>query len=63
MAAAHNALNRAKGYTQRWMAETSYTTIKRTQDSALRSRFWYRQFREIVLMLAIHNIKKIIEKL
>jgi IS5 family transposase len=63
MATAHNALNRMKGYTQRWMAETSYSTVKRTQDSALRSRFWYRQFREIVLMFAIHNIKKITEKL
>ena len=63
MAAAHNALNRSKGYTQRWMAETSYSTTKRTQDSALRSRFWYRQFREIVLMFAIHNIKKITQKL
>ena len=63
MAAAHNALIRSKGYTQRWMAETSYSTTKRTQDSALRSRFWYRQFREIVLMFAIHNIKKITRKL
>jgi len=48
MATAHNALNRSKGYTQRWMAKTAYSTTKRTQDSALRSRFWYRQFREIV---------------
>jgi IS5 family transposase len=63
MATAHNALNRMKGYTQRWMAETSYSTVKRTQDSALRSRFWYRQFREIVLMFAIHNIKKTTQKL
>jgi len=28
-----------KGYTQRWMSETSYSTVKRTQDSALRSQF------------------------
>jgi IS5 family transposase len=63
MAVAHNALNRSKDYTQRWMAETSYSTVKRTQDSALRSRFWYRQFREIVLMFAIHNIKKSTQKL
>ena len=63
MAVAHNTLNRAKGYTQRWMAETAYSTTKRTQDSALRSRFWYRQFREIVLMFAIHNIKKVTQKL
>ncbi len=41
MATAHNALNRSKGYTQRWMVEMSYSTTKRTQYSALRSRFWY----------------------
>ena len=63
MAVAHNALTRSKGYTQRWMAETSYSTVKRTQDSVLRSRFWYRQFREIILMFALHNIKKTAEKL
>jgi hypothetical protein len=39
IATANNALIRSKGYTQRWMAETSYSTVKRTQDSALRSRF------------------------
>jgi len=63
MAVAHNVLNRLNGYTQRWMAETSYSTTKRTQASALRSQFWYRQFREIVLMFALHNIKKTVEKL
>ena len=63
MAVAHNALNQAEGYTQRWMAETSYSTTKRTQASALRSRFWYRQFREIILMFALHNIKKTVKKL
>ncbi|WP_080503485.1 transposase [Halococcus thailandensis] len=63
MAVANNALIRAKGYTQRWMSETSYSTAKRTQDSALRSRFWYRQFREIVLMFALNNIKKLAETL
>jgi IS5 family transposase len=62
-AVAHNTLNQLNGYTQRWMAETSYSTTKRTQDSALRSRFWYRQFREIVLMFALHNLKKTAKKL
>jgi IS5 family transposase len=57
-ATANNALIRAKGYTQRWMSEKSYSTIKRTQDSALCSRFWYRQFREIVLLFALNNLKK-----
>jgi len=63
MATANNALIREKGYTQRWMAETSYSTVKRTQDSALRSRFWYRQFREIVLLFALNNIKKLAKTL
>jgi IS5 family transposase len=63
MATVHNAFIRTKGYTQRWMAETSYSSVKRTQDSALRARLWYRQFSKIVLMFAINNIKKITEKL
>jgi len=63
LATANNALIRAKGYTQRWMSETSYSTVKRTQASALRSRFWYRQFREIVLLFALNNIKKLAKTL
>jgi IS5 family transposase len=63
LAVANNALIRAKGYTQRWMAETSYSTVKRTQDSALRSRYWYRQFREIVLLFALNNLKKLAKTL
>ena len=62
-ATANNALIREKGYTQRWMAETSDSTVKRTQDSALRSRFWYRQFREIVLLFALNNLKKLAKTL
>ena len=63
MAVTNNALIRARGYTQRWMSETSYSTVKRTQDSVLRSRFWYRQFREIVLLFALNNIKKLAKTL
>jgi len=35
----HNALIRAKGYSQRWMAETSYSTAKRSAgiDSSVKS--------------------------
>ena len=62
-ATANNALIQAKGYTQRWMSETSYSTVKRTQDSALRSRVWYRQFREIVLSFALNNLKKLAKTL
>jgi len=45
------------------MAETSYTTVKRTQDSALRSRVWYRQFLAIDLLFALNNIKKLVKTL
>lgn len=41
------------------MAETSYSTVKRAQESDLHSLLWYRQFREIVLLLALNNIKKL----
>ena len=56
-AAANNALNRANGYSQRWMAETSYSTTKRSLGDAVRALGWYRQFREVVLMFAIVNIE------
>jgi IS5 family transposase len=59
----HNALIRAKGYSQRWMAETSYSTTKRSLGDAVRALGWYRQFREIVLMFAISNIEPLCESL
>jgi len=62
-AAANNALNRANGYSQRWMAETSYSTTKRSLGDAVRALGWYRQFREIVLMFAITNIETLCEPL
>ena len=45
------------------MSETSYSAVKRTQDSALRSRFWYREFREIILLFALNNLKKLAKTL
>jgi IS5 family transposase len=62
-AALNNALNRAKGYSQRWMAETSYSTAKRSLGDAVRALGWYRQFREIVLMFALINIESLCEPL
>ncbi|WP_233565439.1 IS5 family transposase [Halorubrum sp. Atlit-26R] len=62
-AATNNALNRANGYSQRWMAETSYSTTKRSLGDAVRALGWYRQFREIVLMFAIINIESLCEPL
>jgi len=59
----HNALIRTKGYSQRWMAETSYSTTKRSLGDTVRALGWYRQFREIVLMFAISNIEPLCEPL
>ncbi len=59
----HNALIRAKGYSQRWMAETSYPTTKRSPGDAVRALGWYRQFREMVLMFAITNIEPLCKPL
>ncbi|OYR48469.1 IS5/IS1182 family transposase [Halorubrum sp. Ea1] len=62
-AAVNNALSRANGYSQRWMAETSYSTTKRSLGDAVRALGWYRQFREIVLLFAITNIEPLCEPL
>jgi len=59
----HNALIQTKGYSQRWMTETSYPTTKRSLGDAVRAFGWYRQFREIVLLFAIINIQKLCEPL
>ncbi len=59
----NNVLIRTKGYSQRWMAETSYSTTKRSLGDAVRALGWYRQFREIVLMFAIINIEPLCEPL
>lgn len=58
-AIANNTLIHAYDYTQRWMAETTYSSIKRSLGDAVRARFWYREFREIVLMFAVHNIERL----
>lgn len=40
------------------MCETVFSTIKRTLSDAMRARTWYGQFREIVLICAVYNIKR-----
>jgi IS5 family transposase len=59
----HNALIRIKSYSQRWMAETSYSTMNRSLGDAARALSWYRQFRKIVLMFAVSNIEPLCEPL
>jgi IS5 family transposase len=45
-------------YGQRSMAETVFSSVKRSLGTALRARSWYREFREVALMCAVYNIKK-----
>ncbi len=40
------------------MAETVFSSLKRSLDCALRARTWYREFCEVALMCAVYNIKK-----
>jgi IS5 family transposase len=62
-AVTNNTLIRERHYTQRWMAETSYSSVKRSLGDAVQAQAWYREFREIVLMFAIHNIEQLCEPL
>lgn len=62
-AVGNNTVIRERGYTQRWMAETSYSTVKRSFGDSLRSQWWYREFREIVLKFAISNIEQLCDQL
>ena len=58
---AHNARVDGPQYRQRSMSETVFSTIKRTLGDAVRARTWYGQFREMVLMCAVHNMKRALE--
>ena len=55
---AHNARIDGPRYRQRAICETVFSTIKRTLGDAVRARTWYGEFRELVLMCAVHNIKR-----
>ena len=58
---AHNARIDESLYGQRALSETVFSTIKRTLGHAVRARAWYREFREIVLMCAVYNIKRAVK--
>jgi len=55
---AHNARIDDELYGQRAMTETVNSSVKRSYGSAVRAREWYREFREIVLMCTVYNIKR-----
>ena len=43
------------------MTETVNSSVKRSHGSAVRAREWYREFREIVLMCLVYNIKQYVK--
>ena len=45
-------------YHQRSMCETVFSSVKRSLGRAVRARSWYREFREIVLICVVYNIKR-----
>jgi len=55
---AHSARIDETLYGQRALSETGFSVIKRTLGDAVRALSWYREFREIVLMCAVYNIKR-----
>jgi len=59
----HSVLIQTKGYSQLWVAEISHSTMKRSLGDAVRALGWYRQFREIVLVLTISNTEPLCEPL
>ena len=59
---AHNARIDGSLYGQRALSESVFSTIKRTLGHAVRARAWYREFREIVLMCAVYNIKRAVNQ-
>ncbi len=44
-------------YNRRWMAETVFSSIKRTLGSAVRARSWHLECREMALKGAVYNLR------
>lgn len=59
---AHNARLDSDFYGQRWMAETAFSAIKRRYGSAVRSRAWYRQFRELILTATVYDLEQALKQ-
>jgi len=44
------------------MAETAFSAIKRRFGSAVGPSAWYREFRELVLTVAVYNLEQAIKE-
>ena len=60
---AANARMDKKLYSQRNMAETANSVIKRRYGDRVRSRKWHHQFREIIVKCIVYNIERAIKSL
>lgn len=60
---AHNARIDDNRYNQRSICETVNSVITRSYGSAVRALAWYHQFREIVLLFAPNNLRKLAKTL
>jgi len=58
---AHNARIDDDLYHQRSLAESTNSSIKRSQGEALRARDWFRQFREIAIIAGVYNLEQAIK--
>ena len=54
---AHNARIDAPSYHRRWMAETVFSSIKRTLGAAVRARSWPLELREMILKCTVYNLR------
>ncbi|RDZ55765.1 IS5/IS1182 family transposase [Haloferax sp. Atlit-10N] len=59
---AHNARLDSELYRQRWMAETTFSAIKRRFGPAVHPRAWYREFRKLVLTAAVYNLERALKQ-
>ena len=55
---AHNARMDTDRYNQRWMAETVFSSLKRTLGATVRARSWYLEFREMLLKSTVYNLRR-----
>jgi IS5 family transposase len=60
---AANARMKDEDYHQRSNSESVFSAIKRKYVDRLRSRIWYRQFRELILKMVVHNIDQFVKDL
>lgn len=60
---AANARMNDDDYNQRQKVETVFSVLKRKYGDRIRSRKWYRQFREMIARMVVYNLDKFVKEL